>query len=296
MSTFCGYIALVGRPNVGKSTLLNQLMACKMSITSRKPQTTRHRVLGILTEDTYQYVFVDTPGLHGQDKQMLNKMMNKAAREAIADVDVIVWLLDATRWTADDDLVLKAIKAHPQVPCILVVNKIDKIKDKDELLPKLQDWQNLHNFHAMIPLSAKTGAQVKHLLEVIQPMMPESPHFFYADQQTDRDVKFQLSEILREKVFRYSGDELPYSTSVEIESIKEENKMWRIHALIWVDKESHKRMLIGTKGERMKLMATEARKDMEKRLAKKVFLQCYCKVKSGWAEDVRFLKEMGLDD
>lgn len=296
MSTYCGYIALVGRPNVGKSTLLNQLMACKMSITSRKPQTTRHRVLGILTEEVYQYVFVDTPGLHGHDKQMLNKMMNKAAREAIADVDVILWLVDVTRWTEDDDLVLKAIQAHPKVPCILVVNKVDKIKDKDELLPKLQAWQDLYAFHAMIPLSAKTGAQVKHLLEVIQPMMPESPHFFYADQQTDRDIKFQLSEILREKVFRYSGDELPYSTTVEIEAIKEEEKMWRIHALIWVDKESHKRMLIGSKGEKMKLMATEARKDMERRLGKKVFLQCYCKVKSGWAEDVRFLKEMGLDD
>jgi GTP-binding protein Era len=296
MTSYCGYIAFVGRPNVGKSTLLNRLMESKISITSRKPQTTRHRVLGIQTQGDYQFVFVDTPGIHGADKQMLNKLMNKAALEALADVDVVVWMIDATRWTADDELVLNALKKHPQVPCILVVNKVDKIKDKMVLLPKLQEWQAMHSFTAMIPLSAKTGSQVQNLLEVIKPLMPESPHLFYPDQQTDRPVKFQIAEILREKVFRFSGDELPYSTTVEVESMEDEPKMWRIHALIWVDKETHKRMLIGAKGEKMKMMASEARKDMEALLGKKVFLHCFCKVKSGWAEDARFLKEMGLDD
>jgi GTP-binding protein Era len=296
MKSYCGYIAFVGRPNVGKSTLLNRLMESKISITSSKPQTTRHRVLGIQTQDDYQLVFVDTPGIHSADKQMLNKLMNKAALEALADVDVVVWMIDAMRWTEDDELVLKAIAKHPEVPCILVVNKIDKIKDKALLLPKLQAWQSMLPFKAIIPLSAKTGLQVQNLLNEIKPFIPEGPHLFYPDQQTDRNVKFQISEILREKVFRYSGDELPYSTTVDVESMKDEEKMWRIHALIWVDKESHKRMLIGAKGEKMKQMATDARKDMEALLGKKVFLHCYCKVKSGWAEDIRFLKEMGLDD
>ncbi|NBX84627.1 MAG: GTPase Era [Gammaproteobacteria bacterium] len=295
MTTYCGYIALVGRPNVGKSTLLNNLMSKKVSITSRKPQTTRHRVLGIQTIDNYQYVFVDTPGIHRTQQQTMNQMMNQTALNVLHDVDVIWWLIDATRWTEDDELVHQALK-DVEVPVCLIVNKIDKIKDKETLLPKLQEWQQLRNFFAMIPISAKTGAQVSHLLEVVRPLMPDSPHLFYADQTTDRPVQFQISEILREKIFRYSGDELPYATTVEVESMKDEGKMWRIHALIWVDKASHKRMLIGAKGEKMKLMATEARQDMEKILGKKVFLHCFCKVKSGWAEDVRFLREMGLDD
>ena len=295
MTTYCGYIALVGRPNVGKSTLLNNLMSKKVSITSRKPQTTRHRVLGIQTVENYQYVFVDTPGIHRTQQQTMNQMMNQTALKVLHDVDVIWWLIDASRWTEDDELVLQALK-DVEVPVCLIVNKVDKIKDKETLLPKLQEWQQLRNFFAMIPISAKTGAQVPHLLEVVRPLMPESPHLFYADQTTDRPVQFQISEILREKIFRYSGDELPYATTVEVESMKDEGKMWRIHALIWVDKASHKRMLIGAKGEKMKLMATEARQDMEKILGKKVFLHCFCKVKSGWAEDVRFLREMGLDD
>jgi GTPase len=295
MTTYCGYIALVGRPNVGKSTLLNNLMSKKVSITSRKPQTTRHRVLGIQTVENFQYVFVDTPGIHRTQQQTMNQMMNQTALNVLHDVDVIWWLIDATRWTEDDELVHQALK-DVDVPVCLIVNKIDKIKDKERLLPKLQEWQQLRNFFAMIPISAKTGAQVPHLLEVVRPLMPESPHLFYADQTTDRSVQFQIAEILREKIFRYSGDELPYATTVEVESMKDEGKMWRIHALIWVDKASHKRMLIGAKGEKMKLMATEARQDMEKLLGKKVFLHCFCKVKSGWAEDVRFLREMGLDD
>lgn len=295
MTTYCGYIALVGRPNVGKSTLLNCLMEKKVSITSRKPQTTRHRVLGIQTVENYQYVFVDTPGIHRTQQQAMNQMMNQTALNVLHDVDVIWWLIDAMRWTEDDELVLQALK-DVDVPVCLVINKIDKIKDKETLLPKLQQWQQLRQFFAMIPISAKSGTQVPHLLEVSRPLMPESPHLFYADQTTDRPIQFQIAEILREKIFRYSGEELPYATTVEVESMKDEEKMWRIHALIWVDKDSHKRMLIGAKGEKMKLMATEARLDMEKILGKKVFLHCFCKVKSGWAEDIRFLREMGLDD
>ena len=295
MTSYCGYIALVGRPNVGKSTLLNRLMSQKISITSRKPQTTRHRILGIQTQDDYQFVFVDTPGVHHGQQQMLNKMMNKTALSTLKDVDLILWVIDATRWTEDDELVCQALKQNP-LPCILVINKIDKIKDKDLLLPKLQQWQQLLPFKAIIPVSAKAGLQVPELLELIKEYMPEGPHLFYPEQQTDRSLSFQIAEILREKVFRYSGDELPYATTVEVESMQDEGKMWRIHALVWVDKESHKRMLIGAKGEKMKKMATDARLDMEKLLGKKVFLHCFCKVKGGWAEDARFLREMGLDE
>jgi len=295
MTSYCGYIALLGRPNVGKSTLLNRLMTTKISITSRKPQTTRHRVLGVLTEGDYQFVFVDTPGVHDPHQKTMNKLMNKAALSTIPDVDVVLWLIDATKWTSDDDLVYEALQKH-QLPCILVINKIDRIKDKETLLPKLAQWSSMLDFKAMIPLSAKTGTQVDALMTVLKPLMPEGPHLFYPDMQTDRPIGFQIAEIVREKIFRYSGDELPYATTVELESMKEEDNIWRIHVLVWVDKESHKRMLIGNKGEKMKLMASEARLDMEELLNKKVFLRCFCKVKSGWSEDIRFLKEQGLDE
>ena len=295
MTSYCGYVALLGRPNVGKSTLLNRLMTTKISITSRKPQTTRHRVLGVLTETDVQFVFVDTPGVHDPRQKTMNQLMNKAALEAIPDVDVVLWLIDPHKWTSDDDLVHQALIKH-QMPCILVVNKIDNIKDKTRLLPKIEQWSSLLDFKAIIPLSAKTGMQVDTLLSVLTPMMPEGPHLFYPDMQTDRPIGFQISEIVREKIFRFSGDELPYATTVELESMQEEDNVWRIHVLVWVDKESHKRMLIGNKGEKMKLMASEARLDMEALLGKKVFLRCFCKVKTGWAEDIRFLKEQGLDD
>jgi GTP-binding protein Era len=270
-------------------------MAQKISITSRKPQTTRHRILGIQTQDDYQFVFVDTPGVHHGQQHMLNKMMNKTALATLKDVDLVLWVIDATRWTEDDDLVAQALQEN-SLPCILVINKVDKIKDKDVLLPKLQQWQQLLPFKAMVPVSAKTGLQLEELFDLIKTFIPEGPHLFYPEQQTDRSLAFQIAEILREKVFRYSGDELPYATTVEVESMKDEGNMWRIHALVWVDKESHKRMLIGAKGEKMKKMATDARLDMEKLLGKKVFLHCFCKVKGGWAEDARFLREMGLDE
>lgn len=295
MTSYCAYVALIGRPNVGKSTLLNRLMTTKISITSRKPQTTRHRVLGVLTEENHQLVFVDTPGVHDPHQKIMNKLMNKAALETIPDVDVVLWLIDASKWTSDDELVHQALLKH-QVPCILVINKIDTIKDKATLLPKLEKWSSLLDFQAMIPLSAKTGLQVDALLSVLKPLLPEGPHLFYPEMQTDRPIGFQITEIVREKIFRYSGDELPYASTVELESMNEEEKVWRIYVLIWVDKESHKRMLIGNKGEKMKLMSSDARMDMEALLGKKVFLRCFCKVKSGWAEDIRFLKEQGLDD
>lgn len=290
----CGYIALVGRPNVGKSTLLNQILHSKISITSRKPQTTRHRILGIHTEGAVQAIYVDTPGLHAMTQKALNRIMNKTASTTLSDVDVIVFLIENTRWTEQDDYVLQLIQ-HAKKPTILAINKIDKLSDKSELLPSIAELSSRFPFAAIVPISAKTGKQVDELQQTIQPYLPEGPHLFDDDQITDRSVRFLCAELLREKIFRLCGEELPYSCNVEIESFKEEEKLIRIHALILVEKSSHKRMIIGDQGQKLKDIATQARIEMEKLLGKKVFLQCWCKVKSGWADNEQMLKQLGYD-
>ena len=294
MTTYCGYIALVGRPNVGKSTLLNRILQQKLSITSQKPQTTRHSILGIRTEGTYQFVYVDTPGIHQGSKKIMNRMMNKTAISVLRDVDVIAFLVDGTHWREEDDYVLRMIK-QVEVPCFLLVNKVDKIADKAKLLPWMEEISQKHQFAAIIPISAKTGVQVDTLQQELQACLPEGPHLFAEDQFTDRSTRFLCAELLREKVFRLCGQELPYSTTVDIEAYKDEGSLVRIHALILVDRESHKRMIIGDKGNKLKEMASSARVDMERLLGKKVFLQCYCKVKSGWSDDERLLKQLGYD-
>jgi len=292
MTTYCGYVAIVGRPNVGKSTLLNRILECKLSITSRKPQTTRHSILGVRTQADHQYVYVDTPGIHQGSKKVMNRMMNKTATSVLRDVDVIAFVVDGTHWQEEDDYVLSLIKSTT-VPCFLVINKVDKIADKSQLLPWLEEMNKRHPFTAMIPLSAKTGLQVETLHEQLKPLLPEGPFLFPEDQYTDRSIKFLCAELLREKIFRLCGQELPYSTTVGIESYQDEGHLVRIHALILVDKESHKRMIIGDKGAKLKSMATQARTDMEQLLGKKVFLQCWCKVKSGWSDDERVLHDLG---
>jgi GTP-binding protein Era len=295
MTSYCGYIALVGRPNVGKSTLLNRILEQKVSITSKKPQTTRHSIIGLRTEGEHQFVYVDTPGIHqGNKKKAINRLMNKTAMSVLRDVDVIAFLVDGTHWNEEDDYVLELIK-QSRVPCILVINKVDKIAEKEVLLPWIEQISQRHDFEAIIPISAKNGVQVQELQDKLQIYLPEGPHLFPDDQLTDRPVRFLCAELLREKIFRFCGEELPYAVNVEIESFKEENNLVRIHALILVDKESHKRMLIGERGQKLKEMATGARLDMEKLLGKKVFLQCWCKVKSGWADDERLLKQLGYD-
>ena len=294
MTSYCGYIALVGRPNVGKSTLLNRILHLKLSITSRKPQTTRHRILGIHSDQDHQFVYVDTPGIHEINQKAMNRMMNKTASSTLRDVDVIVFIIDGTKWTPQDEHVLNLIK-NTNKPTLLIINKIDKITDKSTLLPWREEMSTRYPFTAIIPLSAKTGTQVDTLQETIKPFLPEGPHLFADDQYTDRSTRFLCAELLREKIFRLCGEEIPYASNVEIESFKEEEKLIRIHALILVDKESHKRMIIGDKGQKLKEMATSARLDMEKLLGKKVFLQCWCKVKSGWADDERMLKQLGYD-
>ena len=281
MKTYCGYIALAGRPNVGKSTLMNQLLAQKISITSRKPQTTRHSILGLRTIDDVQFVYVDAPGIHLHSQKTLNKMMNKTALNVLSDVDVIAFVVDGTHWKEDDDYVLQMIqKAHR--PCVLVVNKIDKIKDKDILLPWIEDVSKRHNFE-----------QIDRLQDSLKPFLPEGPFLFPADQCTNLSTRFMCAELLREKIFRFCGQELPYSVNIEIESYKDEEKLVRIHALIMVDKANHKQMIIGDKGAKLKEIATLARIDMEQLVGKKVFLQCWCKVKSGWSDNNQLLKQMG---
>ncbi|MBN9231873.1 MAG: GTPase Era [Legionella sp. 40-6] len=294
MSSYCGYIALVGRPNVGKSTLLNRILAQKVSITSRKPQTTRHSILGIQTQGNYQFIYVDTPGIHQESQKALNRVMNKTALTVLRDVDVVVFVVEGTHWQEEDEYVLSQIK-KTQAPCVLVMNKVDKIPQKEILLPWIAQMQERHPFAAIIPLSAKTGVQVEQLENELKAYMPEGEHLFPEDQFTDRPVKFLCAELLREKIFRFCGQELPYSVNVDIESFQEEENLIRIHALILVDKENHKRMIIGERGKKLKEMSTEARIDMERLLGKKVFLQCWCKIKSGWSDNEHMLRQLGYD-
>lgn len=294
MTTYCGYIALVGRPNVGKSTLLNLILQHKVSITSKKPQTTRHSILGIRTEDNVQFVYVDTPGIHQGSKKTMNRMMNKTAITVLRDVDAVAFIVDGTHWQDEDDYILRLIK-QLNVPCFLVVNKVDKIMDKSVLLPWIETISQQHEFKEIIPISAKTGMQVDILQQKLQSVLPEGPHLFDEDQITDRSTRFLCAELLREKIFRLCGQELPYATTVDIESYKDEGALIRIHALILVDRDSHKRMIIGEKGTKLKEIASSARVEMETLLGKKVFLQCWCKVKSGWSDDERILKQLGYD-
>ena len=295
-STHAGLIAIVGRPIVGKSTLLNALLGQKISITSRKPQTTRHRILGILTEKNRQAILVDTPGLHSDEKRAINRLMNRAATSSIAEVELIIFLVEGTHWTKDDELVLNKIKKSGS-PCILVVNKIDNIADKDALLPHLQKLGAMHNFTDIVPISASKGHGVDTIRKLCLESLPTSDFWFPEDHITDRSSRFMASEIIREKLIRFTGDELPYSTTVEIEQFKMDDKgIIHINALILVERDSQKKMVIGNKGERLKTIGQEARRDMENLFDSKVFLETWVKVKSGWADDERALRSLGYGD
>lgn len=279
--TFAGLVAIVGRPNVGKSTLLNQLVGQKVSITSRKPQTTRHRIVGIDTQDNYQTVYVDTPGLHIEEKRAINRLMNKAAASTILDVELIIFVVEGTRWTDDDQMVLNRLIAAKK-PVLLVVNKVDLYKDKEELLPHLQWLSSQLDFMQIVPLSAEKGTNVQELRALVQKQLPPCEFFFPEEYVTDRSSRFMASEIVREKLMRFLGDELPYAVTVEIERFKWEEKHYHIAALVLVERDTQKQMVIGKKGERIKTIATEARKDMETLFEQPVFLQVWVKVKSGW--------------
>ena len=293
--TRTGFVAIVGRPNVGKSTLMNHILGQKLSITSRKPQTTRHQILGIKTEDDKQIVFVDTPGIHKINDKAINRYMNRAATTAVKDVDLIVMMVDRTRWTDEDEMVLQTIKQQ-RAPVILVVNKIDFIKEKDTLLPYLQELSDKHNFDQIIPLSAKTGSNLERLEQIIESYLPESPYFYPEDQITDRSSRFLAAELVREKIMRQLGDELPYAMTVEIEEFSHDGHLIEISALILVERGSQKRIVIGEKGSRLKQIGQEARKDMEQLFDCKVMLNLWVKVKSNWSDDERALRSLGYDD
>lgn len=292
-NTYCGMIAIVGRPNVGKSTLLNKLLGQKVSITSRKPQTTRHRIMGIDTEEQYQAIYVDTPGLHIEEKRAINRYMNRAASSSIGDVGLVLFLVEGTKWTDDDQMVLTKIQ-QAAVPCWLIVNKSDNVKDKEEMLPHLRWLGEQHQFQRIMPVSAKTGKNVEELRTLVQQTLPESEFYFPEDYITDRSSRFMASEIIREKLMRFTGDELPYSVTVEIEQfLLSDNGMYRINGLILVERDSQKAMVIGKGGQRLKTIGAEARKDMESLFDAKVFLELWVKVKSGWADDERALRSLG---
>ncbi|WP_420591604.1 GTPase Era [Bacterioplanoides sp.] len=293
--TRTGFVAIVGRPNVGKSTLLNRILGQKLSITSRKPQTTRHQILGIKTENGSQVVYVDTPGIHKNHDKAINRYMNKAATTAVKDVDLIVMLIDRMRWTDEDEMVLQAIKQQ-RAPAVLVVNKVDFVKEKDELLPYLQELSSRHNFDQIVPVSAKTGHNVERLESLIESYLPESQYFYPEDQITDRSSRFLAAELVREKIMRQLGDELPYEMTVEIEEFTHDGRIAEISALILVERDSQKRIVIGDKGYRIKQIGIEARKDMEQMFDCKVMLNLWVKVKSNWSDDERALRSLGYND
>ncbi len=289
----CGFVAIVGRPNVGKSTLLNHLIGQKVSITSHKAQTTRHRITGILTEGQTQFVFIDTPGFQTAHANALNRGLNRVVHNSMLDVNVVLFVIEARHFDERDRQVLRLLP--DDLPVILVINKVDYVTDKKELLPFIDNLSKEREFSAIVPVSAKHNQQLDALLEVIRPYLPLSDAIYPEDEITDRSERFLASELLREKVFRFTGDELPYSCSVVIEQYKQEGSLRRIHAAILVDKESHKAILIGKNGVKLKEIASQARLDMEKLFDGKVFLEVFVKVKSGWADNARMLKSLGYE-
>lgn len=293
-ATRCGYVAIVGRPNVGKSTLLNRLIGQKLSITSRRPQTTRHQVLGIATEGNVQAIYVDTPGIHKAATRAINRYMNRAAVSVLDDVDVAVFVVDALKWTEDDALVLERL-AKAECPVILAVNKVDELADKAKLLPHLQWLSQQREFAEIVPISARGGHNVDVLAQLVAKLLPEQPHVFGPDELTDRSQRFLAAELIREKVMRQLGDEIPYQLAVEIEKFAEEDGLYRINAAILVEKDGQKAIVIGKGGERLKKIGTQARIDMERMFGCKVMLEVWVKVRGGWADDERALKSLGYD-
>lgn len=293
----CGFVAIVGRPNVGKSTLLNQLLGQKVSITSRKAQTTRHRIVGIDTQGDDQIIYIDTPGLHIEEKRAINRLMNRAASSSIGDVELVIFVVEGTHWTEDDEMVAGKLK-DCKAPILLVINKIDNVTDKTQLLPHIQEISQKINFLDVVPISAEKGEGIDIIKDIVKKHLPVGEHHFPEDYITDRSQRFMASEIIREKLMRFLGDELPYSVTVEIEQFKvdERTGMYRINGLILVERDGQKKMVIGNKGEKIKKIGIEARKDMQLFFDNKVHLELWVKVKAGWADDERALRSLGYSD
>jgi len=288
-----GYIAIVGRPNVGKSTLLNRLVGEKISIVSRKAQTTRHRITGIVTTDESQFVFVDTPGFQTKYGNALNRAMNRGVTQTLSDVDLVLFVIEAGRYDAKDQAVVRLLPKDR--PVILVINKTDQLKDRTALLPFLAQVSADHDYAAIVPISATKGKQTDELLAEAHKHLPNEGLMFPEDDLTDKSERFLAAEYIREKVFRLLGDELPYATTVEIEKFEIEGNLRRIFAAIVVDRDGHKAIVIGKGGESLKRIASEARQDMERLFGDKVYLEIWVKVKSGWNDDERLLKSLGYE-
>jgi GTP-binding protein Era len=293
----CGYVAIIGRPNVGKSTLLNHILKYKLSITSRKPQTTRHQITGIKTIKDTQFIYVDTPGLHQDEPRAINRMMNKQASSVINDVDVILFVVEVGKWTTAEDWILQKLESV-KMPVILAINKVDQLNDRHAAMAFEREIIQKHDFAATFMVSAKQGHLINELEAKIETCLPQSEHFFYAeDQITDRSERFMMAEIIREKLMRTLGQEVPYQLTVEINKCKldESKQIMDVYATILVERSGQKAMVIGEKGQKLKKIGSEARHDMEFMLGKKVFLQLWVKVKEGWSDDDRALKSLGYD-
>ncbi|HWZ47208.1 MAG TPA: GTPase Era [Herbaspirillum sp.] len=289
----CGYIAIIGRPNVGKSTLMNALIGAKISITSRKAQTTRHRITGIQTIENTQFVYVDTPGFQTRHSNALNKTLNRTVTNTLLASDVILYVVEAGTFTGADKEVMDLLP--PNVPAILVINKSDRVKDKAALMPFAQKLAAQHNFSAVVPVSAQQRFQLDNLQQEITKLLPHNPPMFDADDITDRSETFLASEIVREKLFRFVGDELPYTSTVMIEKFEQEGDLRRIFAAILVERDTHKAMVIGNKGARLKEISTQSRLDMERLFGGPVYLEIFVKVKSGWADNEVGLRAYGYE-
>jgi len=287
-----GYVALVGRPNVGKSTLLNHLLGQKISITSRRPQTTRHRIHGILTTGEGQAVFVDTPGIHFNQKRAMNRYLNRTAGTALLDVDVVIWVVDRPAWLPEDDLVLQRVRSS-QTPVILALNKVDRIEDKTKLLPFLESAAQRHPFAEIMPVSALRGINLEAMQHKIMELLPEGEPIFAGDQITDRPMRFMAAEIIREKLLRNLGQEVPHALTVEIERFRTEGAITRIHALIWVERPGQKAIVIGQGGAVLKKIGERARVELENMVDGKVYLELWVKVREGWSDDERALQSLG---
>jgi GTP-binding protein Era len=293
--SYCGYVAIVGRPNVGKSTLLNHLLGQKLCITSRKPQTTRHTLLGIKTEGEFQMIFVDTPGIHTNQERAINRVMNRSAASVIADVDVVIFVVDRFEWSEADEYVAKYL-SNNDVPLIVAVNKVDMIDDKEALLPHLNFLSGKVNAQELIPLSALRKTNLDVLEKKIKGYIPQKVHVYPKDQITDRSERFLAAEIVREKITRQMGAEVPYQVTVEIEEFRAEKKITYISALILVERDGQKKIIIGTNGERLKKIGEQARADIESLLGCKVMLRTWVKIRSGWSDDERALRSLGYMD
>jgi GTP-binding protein Era len=291
----CGYIAIVGRPNVGKSTLLNHILGMKLSITSRKPQTTRHQILGVKTEGNTQSIYVDTPGIHQRRGTAINKYMNRAATSVLNDVDVILFVVQANKWTEEDQGIIERFKTV-SCPVVLVVNKMDKLASKKQLLPLIKELSSHYNFAEIIPVSALNGINVEILEQKVSSLLPENAHFYPDEQVTDRSMRFLASEIIREKLIRELGQELPYTTTVSIDKYVEDESIVHIHATIYVESAGQKAIIIGKKGSRLKSIGTKARQDISKMIDSKVYINLWVKVKEGWSNDEQALRSLGYSE